>query len=276
MTKLSVSIVMYQNDLKMLEGTIRSAMSCQDTPDLNIRLLLVDNSPSDERKNLVGIDSRVEYQSTGKNLGFGSGHNIAFRHFDGWSDYHLVLNPDISFGPDALPALTVFMDKNVNTGLCMPKILNPSGSLQYACKLLPTPTNLILRRLPFLKAWTQKSDELYEMKKADYSKPMVVPFLSGCFMLLRMSTLRTVGFFDERYFLYLEDTDLCRRFLEVSDTCYVPFVSITHEAQRESAKNRQLLKIHIQSAIRYFNKWGWFFDRKRRLYNCRAIRAYHL
>lgn len=92
---------------------------------------------------------------------------------------------------------------------------------------------------------------------------MEVPSLSGCFMFMRVDVLKKVNGFDERFFMYAEDLDLCRRIGEVSKTMFYPMVAVYHEYEKGSYKNRKLLKYHLCSVIKYFNKWGWVFDKKR-------------
>lgn len=82
-------------------------------------------------------------------------------------------------------------------------------------------------------------------------------------MFFRTSELKRLGGFDERYFMYFEDADISRRFYQNSDIVYYPKVSVVHLAHRESHKNVKLLRIHLKSAIQYFNKWGWIFDKDR-------------
>jgi GT2 family glycosyltransferase len=104
------------------------------------------------------------------------------------------------------------------------------------------------------------------MWDADYNKQMDVPFLSGSFMFMRASILAEVKGFDERFFLYCEDLDLCRRIGEISRTVYFPGAKIYHGYQKASYLNTKLMLIHSFSAIKYFNKWGWIFDKKRAVY----------
>ncbi|HWV71328.1 MAG TPA: hypothetical protein VN040_06425, partial [Pseudosphingobacterium sp.] len=94
-----------------------------------------------------------------------------------------------------------------------------------------------------------------------------VPNLSGCFMFVRTAILKKIGGFDPRYFMYLEDVDLVRRIGEHARTVFCPFVSIYHGYQKGSYANGKLMRLHIQSAIKYFNKWGWFIDSDRRKLN---------
>ena len=96
------------------------------------------------------------------------------------------------------------------------------------------------------------------MRESGYNKIMDVPILSGCFMFLRNEIFKNVGLFDERYFMYMEDFDYSRRIHEKYRTVYYPNVEIVHAHAKESFKNRKLSIIHLKSAIKYFNKWGWF------------------
>jgi GT2 family glycosyltransferase len=158
-------------------------------------------------------------------------------------------------------------------GLVMPDIRYPDGSRQHLCKLLPHPVDLLVRRfIPTLYRLSGRVDT-YEMRRSGYDRIMDVPALSGCFMFLRASVLKKTGGFDERFFMYLEDVDLSRRIGQLARTVFYPAVSIIHAYQKGSYKNSALLRRHISSAIRYFNKWGWFFDSERDAVNRAAIQG---
>ena len=224
---------------------------------------IIDNSSNDALREFGKLSDGIVYVHS-DNLGFGHGHNIAIRKaIEMNAQYHVVINPDIYWKSQVIESLAAYMNNNPDCGLVMPKILYPDGSIQYLCKLLPTPMSLFSRRfLPFKKI-VQKMDERFELRFADYGKEMEVPSLSGCFMFLRVDVLKKVGMFDERYFMYAEDLDFCRRIGEVSKTMYYPAVSVFHEYGKGSYKNKKLLKYHICSIVKYFNKWGWIFDKKR-------------
>lgn len=106
---------------------------------------------------------------------------------------------------------------------------------------------------------------------AEYDKVFSPPSVSGCFMLLTNALLQELDGFDERYFMYLEDVDLCRRALPLTKIYYCPETTIIHVFNKGSYKSKLLLWYHVRSAITYFNKWGWFFDRKRHAYNKKAL-----
>ena len=201
------------------------------------------------------------------NLGYGKAHNVALRESAYYkTDFHLVLNSDIRVKAEDIDAMHDFMLQNPTVGQLMPKVLNPDGSQQYLAKRLPTPLDVFGRRfLP--AAWMTKRNARYELRDLDLTHPVNAPYLSGCFMFLRTKAAVEAGLFDERYFMYPEDIDLTRSIHRNYLTLYYPAWTIVHAHARDSYKNKHMLQIHIQNMCRYFNKYGWFFDRERRLFN---------
>ena len=233
------------------------------------KLYIIDNSSNDELREFVQENKRIHYIHS-LNLGYGSGHNIAInKALEDGIDYHVILNPDVYWNEscDVVKELESYMESNHDCGLVMPKVLYPNGDIQFLCKLVPTPADLILRRFIPIKSWQEKHDYNYEMHWTGYDKVMEVPILSGCFMMLRCEVIKKIKGFDERYFMYAEDVDLCRRIGEVSQTIFYPKVSIYHEYAKGSYGSKKMLKMHIKSIIKYFNKWGWLFDKKRTIRN---------
>lgn len=262
MLDITAAIVLYRNNEELLKKAIVSFLNT----DLNVKLYLVDNSPTNELSNIYQ-DSRVEYIFMNSNKGFGAGHNFILRDPSKMGKYHLVLNPDISFENGVLENLYQYMEGNKDVGNVMPKIIYPNGEIQYLCKLLPAPKDWILRMFMPVKKWKDKINYNFEMHFADYNSEMNVPFLSGCFMFLRRSVIEKIGVFDEGIFMYGEDTDLNRRIHEKYRTMYFPEVTVIHKFEKGSHKNMRLLWIHIKAAVYYFNKWGWFFDSERKKIN---------
>jgi len=272
MKNLNVSIVLFKNEKKIIEKAI---YSCLDSHLLN-KLYLLDNSPTDILRNLAKLDNRITYVFNNANLGYGKAHNIALRKsIEENIPYHLVLNPDVYFEKRVLEELYNFMESNKDVGLVMPKVLYPNANIQYLCKLLPAPLDLFGRRFlnfgPF-KKFLEKRNKIYELEFSNYDKIMEVPYLSGCFMFIRTEVLKEVGLFDERFFMYLEDTDLSRRIHMVAKTIYYPYAHIYHEYEKGSYRNLKLLSYHISSTIKYFNKYGWIFDKERQAINKRILK----
>ena len=219
---LTLSIVLFKTNAETLTAALRSVAICS----LNYKLYLIDNSPTDELKKYVN-DPRVEYIFTGENMGFGRAHNIALRRALRESKYHVVMNPDVYFNAGTLEKLSQYMDGHRDVGLMMPKVLNPQGEVQYLCKRLPSPLGLFFRRfIPGSVTWIRKVLDEYEMREMDYNSEFQAPYLSGCFMFLNLDAIEEVGFFDERFFLYMEDIDLSRRICLQYKNVYYPRVKM--------------------------------------------------
>jgi GT2 family glycosyltransferase len=259
------SIVLYKTDLEELHRAVRQFL---EVP-LKVHLCIIDNSPA-PLHGLTYDPSKVSYHFSGRNLGYGRAHNIALRAAVSHTAYSIVMNTDIRYSPEVVSRLTTFMDENPQAGMAAPKILYPDGSLQYVCRLLPTPTNLFLRRFFPHARWTRRADARYELRSWDHGCVANIPYFQGSFMVLRTDLCNALGGFDERFFLYGEDIDLTRRIHKVSQTLYVPDVSITHEYRRYSSRSLLGTWYGLQNNVRYFNKWGWFFDPDRRRINRRV------
>ncbi len=269
MHDIIASIVTYKNDKTVLEKAIRSFLNS----GLKTYLYIIDNSPTSALKDICAFKN-VEYIFNNNNLGFGAGHNIALRKMSGQTKYSLVLNPDVYFDQGTLEKLFNFMEKNHDVGLVLPKVLYPDGSLQYLCRLLPDPCDMLLRKIDikFLNPLLDSRKSRYELRFANYNAQMEAPYLSGCFMFLRTNVLEKIGVFDEQFFIYFEDVDLSRRIQKHYRTVYYPEALITHGYQRGSNKDSHLLKHLVSSGIKYFNKWGWFFDNERKCMNNKTLK----
>lgn len=265
--QVSASIVVYKNNQTDVVAALRSILSAP----MRVACTVVDNSPTPDLRRCV-TESGAKYIYAGINLGFGCGHNLALRASLEASEYHLVLNPDVHFAPEIPAALYSFMNENPAVGLVMPQIRYPDGTEQRLCKQFPEPIDLISRR--FLgnigRSLFAKRLDRYELRHLDMGIVREIPCLSGCFMFVRSTALREVGFFDERYFMYMEDVDLCRRIGARYKTVFYPTVSVTHGYAKGSYNSFRLLKYHLRSAFRYFSKWGWLYDPERVTLNSRT------
>ena len=253
---INISVVLYNTSIDDIGRIIKTLEGYNKMQTL----FLVDNSPK-KNKYLENIaKENIKYIFTEKNLGYGKGHNIAMKESMKMNvDFHLVLNPDIYFEIETLEKLSVFMTSQAEIGHLMPKVVYPDNSIQYLCKLLPSPFNLFARSFLPNKLY-QKLNKKYELRISGYDKIINVPYLSGCFMFLRVSSLKEVGVFDERFFMYPEDIDLTRRIHKKFETVYYPNVKVIHRHEKASYKSIKMKLIHIVNMIKYFNKYHWFFD----------------
>lgn len=261
------SVVAYKTDPDELHRAVEQFL----TVPLRTHLCIIDNSPRPLARADAFDANRVSYYFAARNLGYGRAHNIALRAARGRCHYSLVMNTDIRYVPDVILRLKDFLDRNPQAGMASPKTLYPDGSLQYVCRLLPTPANLFLRRFLPETSWTRRADHRYELRGWDHDHVANLPYFQGSFMLARTELCNALGGFDERFFLYGEDIDLTRRMHAVAETLYVPDVHITHEYRRFSSRSLLGTWYGVVNNARYFNKWGWFFDRKRAAVNRRVI-----
>ena len=230
------------------------------------RIYLLDNSEAKSQQPIAN-SPKIRYMHNGTNLGYGKAHNIAIRETAyEQTAFHLVMNSDIRVQAEDIDAMHDWMIANPQVGQLMPKVLNPDGSQQYLAKRLPSPLDVFGRR--FLPAFLMKRrNRRYELRDLDLTRPINAPYLSGCFMLLRTKAVVEAGLFDERFFMYPEDIDHTRRIHRNYLTLYYPAWTIVHDHAQASYKNKHMLRIHIQNMCRYFNKWGWCFDRERQMFN---------
>lgn len=269
MLAISGAIVLFNNPQEQLLKAINSFLFT----NLDVKLYLIDNSPTDKLKCLSEQDARIEYIFNNNNLGFGAGHNIAINlAIKSGSQYHLVLNPDIYHDKGVLESIISFMEINPDIGLVMPKVLYPNGDIQYLAKLLPTPFDFFVRRLMPIKKIKKTLNDKFELRFSGYNLVMDIPYLSGCYMVFKVDLLKKIKGFDENIFMHMEDIDITRRSIQSgSRAVYYPIVSVYHDHEVKSFKNLKTLKIYVRSAFYYFNKWGWFFDKERKLLNEQTI-----
>ncbi len=268
---VTASVVLYNTPKDQLNRLI----DCTAGSSQKVHLYLVDNSPRSVDSTLFHRPG-VTYIKAKANKGYGAGHNIALRRTIDSADFHFVLNPDISFGPEELGKMVRFMENNPSVGQLMPKVVYPGGRTQYLCKLIPTPADLFLRRFALgpLKALASKKIEQFELRFTGYEREMDVPYLSGCFMLFRTSALKHIGLFDERFFMYPEDIDITRRMHAEFRTVFFPKAIVVHDHAQESYKSKRALLVHMINLIKYFNKWGWIWDEQRTKINRKVIQQF--
>lgn len=256
MLDCTASIVTYKNPSDMLRRTAESFLSCAKDAELHV----IDNSPTQALKSSL-TNLPVRYHFFGSNAGYGQAHNL-INNEELNSIYHVIINPDIIISQSTIESLCNYMNENTDIGIVCPKIMNEDGTIQFSNKRYPTVFDLFARRfIPnSLHYLIQPRLDRYEMKDVGYEDIYNVECISGCFMFCRTEVLKAVGGFDDRYFMYFEDFDLSRKIQQAGyRTVYYPYATVTHLWERASHKSLKMTWIHIRSAFKYFNKWGWKF-----------------
>lgn len=257
---LSIVILNYKSN-NMVKECLRGIKSVG--VDLKYEIIVVDNGSGDGvGKMLQENFPEVKFIASSENVGFAAGNNIGIRAAIG--RYILIMNPDIAVFSGSLEALVRYMDENSRVGIAGPKLLNPDRSVQFSVYRFPKRVTPIYRRTPLgSTAGGQRELQRYLMKDWDHEEAREVDWLLGACLIVRREAMREVGLFDERYFLYFEDTDWCRRFWEVGwKVAYVPSSTMVHFHRRESAESplfaslfKKTTQAHILSSIKYFLKY---------------------
>lgn len=269
--RISVSIVVHNSCLTLLRKTLCSLDVATDSAIAagvqGVEVVIVDNdSTPSYRQQLTAVIAALapgsrcslELRELPSNLGFGAGHNTALRH--SLSDYYLVLNPDVELEADTLARGYQRLRDEQDAVLLSPRAEGAAGAQEFLCKRYPSLLVLVLRAfLPRL------GRHLFPGKMADYEmsdvcatgNDVAVPLASGCFMFVRTAQLSAVGGFDERYFLYFEDFDLCLRLGSLGRILYTPELRIVHHGGYAASKGWRHLQMFAGSGLRFFRQHGW-------------------
>ena len=256
---LSIVVITYNSRgpvERCLESLAAHAPSCAH------ETIVIDNASSDGTAETVArCFPDVRVVANGDNLGYSRGVNQGMRLSNGRAI--LILNPDIVVREGSIDRLMEFMDRTPDAGIVGSKLVFPDGRLQYSCRSFYTVSALVMRRT-FLGKLFPRARALREHLLMDYDheQPRAVDWILGACMLVRREAVEKVGAMDERFFLYVEDTDWCYRMKHHGwSVCYVPSSVMVHTYERSSAKSvlRKPFLIHMLSLLRYYEKWNRFF-----------------
>ncbi len=252
--KLSVVILCW-NDLAVIGDCLRSIY--EGTRSTEFEVIVSDNGSSDGSIEFIHKNfPQVHVIENGVNLRFAKGNNVGFRVSQG--EYVLILNPDTLVHDGALDKMVAFADKHPEAGALGCRVVNLDGSYQEHVRPLPTIRSEWMAAfhaggLTRLSEWFNAG--AYEGWNGDGER--TAGWLAGCFILMRADLLKQLGGFDEQFFYYYEDTDLCRRVWEAGfSVLYTPEISITH-LKGHSTKKRFPLGFELDKYVtryRYFYK----------------------
>ncbi|EOL47494.1 glycosyltransferase family 2 protein [Enterococcus caccae] len=195
-----------------------------------------------------------------ENEGFGHGHNEVIKKIT--TRYAVIFNPDILLKKHMLDEMIRRMKESDQLAAVCPKVLNSDGTTQYLVRQKLDLFDYILRFIPFqsIKKLFDKRLSYYECRDLPDDQTSYIKMGSGCFMVIDVEKFRHVGGFDERFFMYFEDNDLCLKFGKAGyKILYTPFDTVIHLYEKGAHKNKELFKIFLQSMVKFFNKWGWRF-----------------
>ena len=258
MKKCDLSIVtISMNHGRFLKGLCESIV--KEKNSVCLEMILIDNCSSDNTRKIIKTNFPWVRFITNKNVrSFSYNNNKGISLAKG--KYILALNPDIVVLPGALRELIAFIEEHPDVGVCGPKLLNPDLSIQSSCRKYSTPLILCLRGLKFDKLLSRQHGVIadYMMNSMDRKMPQDVDWLTGSAMMLRREAFSDIEGFDEKYPLYFEDQDLCRRMWAKGwRVFYVPSVNMIHYYARDSAKNflSRKARMHYISMFYYLFRY---------------------
>jgi GT2 family glycosyltransferase len=263
---LCVSIVTYRIDPDELNALLASLQDAcalaQEVLGLQLETVLIDNGQEPGLLEQVAAPYREALQIrtvvNQSNLGYGRAHNLVLRASS--ADYHLMMNPDVVLKPETLLRGIQYLQRNPDTVALSPEVGDINGRCQYLCKSYPSVLDLGLRGLAprRLRQRFDKRLALYECRNmVDRKLTAPAQLISGCFMLCRGTTLRAVGGFDERYFLYFEDFALSLELGKHGKLIYYPEARIVHYGGHAARKGWLHIRYFVRSAFTFFNHYGW-------------------
>ncbi|PIR55561.1 hypothetical protein COU74_00280 [Candidatus Peregrinibacteria bacterium CG10_big_fil_rev_8_21_14_0_10_36_19] len=262
--KLKVSAIMLNYNSKYfpkmcVEAFYRGKMN------FDFEFIAVDNNSNDPIS--LGYLDKAEKEGliklirSPKNIGFGGGNNLGAK--EAKAKYVLILNPDIFVNEDSIQKMVDYMDGHKDVGILGPKLVYPDGVVQDSCRRNMSFIDLIIKRTFLSKLpWFKKRVDRYTMEDFKHNKVKEVDLLVGACFIIPRDVYEKVGGFDERYFLFMEDFDLCREIAKLGKkVVYFPHTEVTHNHKRLSGGNlfgllkKKVFWIHVSSAIKYFLKW---------------------
>ncbi len=227
-----------------------------NSDQLSLEVFVVDNGSVDNSVDMIKRDfpdvSLIENKS---NHGFGAANNQALRRCAG--EFALILNPDTEVCPGSLRKMVDFLRQNPRAGAVGAKLLNPDGSIQLTCaRNFPTIVTeffwltTLFRRFP-----KNRLVGYYLMSYWDHKDERAVDCLSGACVLVRRDILQKLDFFDEDYFMYGEDVDLCYRIKKSGwQIWYLPEAQLIHYGRGSSNRISETAAIYDRKAIQLFFK----------------------
>ena len=233
---ISISVIVHQ------QSTLAQQLlhDLDDLPETRFEVFLTVNQPEPIPFSDKDFRFPITFIRNQKPKGFGANHNAAFERMNG--RYYCIANPDIRLPTNPFSMLVRLIDAQ-NVAVAAPFITTDRGILEDSVRPYPTPVDILV------KALGMKTRNEYAHKTV----PFNAEWVAGMFMLFEPGIYKAIGGFDERYYLYYEDVDICARLrLAGYKIMACPSVSVIHDARRESHRNPKFFRWHIQSMLRFF------------------------
>ncbi len=264
MMKISAIILNYKTGRdawKCAQSLLRQTMADQ------LEILIIDNHSSDDsigylrnRVRATNASVPVRILEARHNQGYGQGNALGIRSAKG--EYILIINPDNELEPAGLEKMVHVMEWDDSIGILAPQLIHEDGTIRDSYRTFPTFTDLFIKRIPLLRRLFPGRMKRYLQHDMNSSVTRDVDWVAGACFVMRRSLYADLGGFDQRFFLFFEDTDLCRRCWKSGHrVVYFPEVHARDRKHRLSEGgvmalfSKRTARIHLVSAVKYFWKW---------------------
>lgn len=256
------AIVLFHNQRSALEAAACVKALKNQTIAGDVEVIVVSNNADESavrsfEENIRG--EKVTFLHAGGNLGYGRGNNLGAKSATG--KYLLIINPDNRLEQSALATMVQYLGEHPDVGVVGPKLVFPDGSIRDSYRTFPHPLDVIIKRTP-LKRFFPERMKTYLQQDQNPDTIRDVDWMCGACVLFPRKLYEELKGFDERFFLFFEDCDLCRRIWEKGfKVVYLPKAIAYDKEQRLSAGGilsfftKKTVRAHVASAIKYFWKW---------------------
>jgi GT2 family glycosyltransferase len=249
--QLSIVIINY-NVRNLLKKCLESIFKCEK--DIEFEVIVVDNNSNDHSQEMLKIDfPQVKLIENKKNLGFSRACNQGIK--ESYGKYILLLNPDTELTPGGFKKMIDFMDSKPEVGICGPRMMDQKGNLQFSCRSFPSYLTAISSSQSILNRILPDNflSKKYLLKEKSHSQIMEVDWVSGSCLLAKREMLEKVGFLDERFYMYVEDVDLCYRAKKSGfSVFYFPQVTVIHHIGKSTQKKKITMLLEHHRSMYYF------------------------
>ena len=248
-------IVINWNTRDLLDNCLRSVFSHIGNHDIEFEVLVVDNSSSDGSQEMVMAKFKeARLIESEENMGYCRAANLGVRRSRG--HYVLISNSDIELKDGHLSSIVSFMNDNPVIGVVGPSLINIDGSIQYSCRNFPSFFNATVHAFASIFFPNNRFSRKYKMADFDHKKISVVDWVSGACILFRKEAFEKVNGFDERYFMYVEDMDICYSLNAAGySVYYYPGVTALHIVGQSSKRASYRMISEFQKSIfRFYRK----------------------
>jgi N-acetylglucosaminyl-diphospho-decaprenol L-rhamnosyltransferase len=240
---ITVSVVSHGH-AEMIPDLVRQLLDC---PEVG-QVVITRNIPEDSAG--WGADSRVVEINNASPRGFGANHNAAFGLARG--EFYCPVNPDVRLIGNPFNRLLEALKEN-QAGLAVPLVVTPEGAVEDSIRRFPDARSLALKLIG-------QADGRYHVSPGQ--PPFFPEWAAGMFMLFRSDIFQALKGFDDKFFMYYEDVDICARaWKQGVRVVACPQVSVVHDARRDSRRKPEFMRWHLASMVRYFAKHWWRLPR---------------